>query len=49
MTLNEFNHLTSTCWDKKYQLLTIDMARDKYTGRFWLGLKSLLVTDSSPF
>ena len=25
MTLNEFNLLTSTCWNEKYQPLTIDM------------------------
>ena len=32
MTLNKFNLLTSTCWKEKYQPLTIDMTRDKYTG-----------------
>ena len=25
MTLNQFKHLTSTCWNKKYEPLTIDM------------------------
>ena len=30
MTHNEFKYLTSTCWDKKYQPLTIDMTKDKY-------------------
>ena len=29
MTLNEFKLLTSTCWNKKYQPLTIDMTKDK--------------------
>ena len=29
MTLHEFRNLTSTCWDKKYQPLTIDMTKDK--------------------
>ena len=29
MTLNKFKYLTSTCWDKKHQPLTIDMTRDK--------------------
>ena len=32
MTLNEFKLLTSTCWNEKYQPLTIDMTKDKYTG-----------------
>ena len=29
MTPNEFKFLTSTCWDKKDQSLTIDMNKDK--------------------
>ena len=37
MTLNEFKFLTSTCWSEKYQLLTIDMTKDKYTSRYRLG------------
>ena len=32
MTLNEFKYLTSTCWNKNYQQLTIDMTKDKYQG-----------------
>ena len=32
----EFKYLSSTCWDKKYQLLTIDMTNDKYTDRYRL-------------
>ena len=32
MTLTEFKYLTKTCWNKKYQPLTIDMTKDKYTG-----------------
>ena len=32
MTLNEFKVLTSTCWNEKYQLLTIDMTKDKFCG-----------------
>ena len=31
MNLNEFKLLTSTCWNKNYQPLTIDMTKDKYT------------------
>ena len=32
MTLNVFKYLTSTCWNKNYQPLTIDMTKDRYTG-----------------
>ena len=49
MTLNEFKLLTSNCWKKNYQPLTIDMTKDKYTGRYRLGLNSIFVPDSSPF
>ena len=49
MTLNDFKYFTSTCWNEKYQPLTIDMTKDKYTGRYRLGLKSIFVPDSSPF
>ena len=49
MTLNEFKFLTSTCWNEKYQPLTFDMTKDKYTGRYRLGLNSIFVPDSSPF
>ena len=49
MILNEFKLLTSTCWNEKYQPLTIDMTKDKYTGRYRLGLNSLFVPNSSPF
>ena len=49
MTLNECKLLTSTCWNEKYQPLTIDMTQDKYTGRYRLGLNNIFVPDSSPF
>ena len=49
MTLNEFKYLTNICWDTKYQPLTIDMTKDKYTGKYRLGLNSIIVPDSSPF
>ena len=49
MTLNEFKILTSTCWNENYQPLTIDMTKDKYTGRYRLGLKSIFVPNTSPF
>ena len=49
MTLDEFKYLTSTCWNKRCQPLTIDMTKDKYTGRYRLGINSIIVPDSSPF
>ena len=49
MTLNEFKLLTSTCWNEKYQPLTIDMTKAKYTGRYRLGLNSIFVPNTSPF
>ena len=49
MTLNEFKILTSICWNKIYQALTIDMTKDRYQGRYRLGLNSIFVPDSSPF
>ena len=49
MTINDFKHLTSTCWIDKYQRLTTDLTNDKYTGRCRIGLISILVPDSSPF
>ena len=47
MTLDEFNFLTSSCWNERYRPLTIDMTKDKYTGRYPLGLNSVFVPDSS--
>ena len=49
MTQNEFKYLTGTCWNEKYQPLTIDMTKDKYQGRYRLGLNSIFVPDSSLF
>ena len=49
MNLNEFRLLTSICWNEKYQTLTIDMTKDKYTGRYRLGLNSIFVPDTNPF
>ena len=36
MTFDEFKFLTSSCWDKNYQPLSIDMTKDKSTGRYRL-------------
>ena len=33
MTLDEFKYQTSTCWNEKYQPLTVDMTKDQYHGR----------------
>ena len=33
MIPEEFQKLTTTCWNEKYQPLTIDMTKDKYIGR----------------
>ena len=49
MTVNEFRYLKSTGWNEKHFPLTIDMTKDKYTGRYRLGLDSLFVPNSSPF
>ena len=49
MTLNEVKLLTSTCWNEKYQPLTIDMTKDKYTGRYRVGLNSMFVPNTSRF
>ena len=49
MTLNKFKLLTSTCWNDRYQPLTIDTTKDKYTGRYRLGLNSIFVPESTPF
>ena len=34
MTLNEFKLLTNICFNEKYQPLTIDMTKNKFTGRY---------------
>ena len=49
MTLDEFKYLTSTCWNEKYNPLTIDMTKDKYQGRYRLSLGSIFVPDTSLF
>ena len=49
MTFNEVENLTSTCWNGKYQPLTIDITKDRYQGCYRLGLKSYFIPDSSPF
>ena len=47
--LDEFKYLTSTCWNEKYQPLTIDMTKDRYQGRYRLRLNSQFIPDGSPF
>ena len=48
-TLNEYKLLTSTCWNKSYQPLTIDMTRTAYDGRYRLGLNNIFVPNTNPF
>ena len=49
MTLNEFKYLTTICWTEKFQPLTIEMTKDRYQGRYRLGLNSIFVPNSSRF
>ena len=49
MTVSEFKNITNICWNEKYQPLTIDMTKDRYEGRYRLGLNSIFVPDSSLF
>ena len=49
ITLGKFNLLKSTCWNEKYQPLTIDVIKEKCTGRYRLGLNSIFISDSPPF
>ena len=49
MILNECKLLTSTCWNKNYQPLTIDMTKTVYDGRYRLGLDNIFVPDTNPF
>ena len=49
MTFNELKLLTSTCWNEKYQPLTIDMTKGKHQGRYRLGLNSIFVSNTTPF
>ena len=38
MSLNDFSYLTSPCWNINCTLLTVDMMKDKYQGRYRQGL-----------
>ena len=49
VTLDEFKYITSTCWNKNYQPHTTDMAKDKFTGRYRLGLILQFVPNTNPF
>ena len=48
-TLDEYKCLTSTCWNKNYQPVTLDMTKDRYQGRYRLGLNSIFVPNLSFF
>ena len=49
MTLDEFKILKSTRWCEKFYPLTIEMTKDKYIGRFRLGLNSLFLLKTNHF
>ena len=49
MTLAEFKSLISVCWTESYCPLTIDMSKDKYTGRYRLNLNNIFIPDTNPF
>ena len=49
MTLDESKLETSTCWNEKYQPITVGMTKDYYAVRYLLGLGSVIVPYSSPF
>ena len=49
MTLNEFKLLTNFCWSVNFQPSTIDMTKDKYQGRYRLGLNNIFVPNTSPY
>ena len=49
MTLDEFKHLTGTCWNEQYQPLRIDMTKDNFCGRYRLGLNSIFLPNTSLF
>ena len=49
MTINEFKELANACWQTNFQPLTIDMLRDKYIGRYRLGLDTIFIPKSNPF
>ena len=48
MFFNEFKYLTSTCWNKQYQPLTIDMTQNAYDGAYRIGLKAKFIPDTTP-
>ena len=49
MTISEFRILGNICWQTIFQPLTIDMSKDKYSGRYRLGLNTIFVPASNPF
>ena len=49
MTLNNFKLIISACWNENFQPITNDMTKDKYTGRYRLGIYSMFDPGSSPF
>ena len=48
MIIDEFKYLCNSCWQTKFQPLTIDMSKDKYCGRYRVGLDTIFVPNSDP-
>ena len=48
MTIDEFKELGGICWNERYQPLTVDMFKDKFTGRYRLVLSSIFVPATNP-
>ena len=48
MTIGEFKLLANSCWQNNFQPLTIDMTKDKWVGRYRLGLDSIFVPTTDP-
>ena len=48
-TLNKFKYLTSTYWNEKYQPPLIDMTKNRFCGRYRLGLILIFVPETNPF
>ena len=49
MTPNKFKNVAKSCLNEKYQPLTTDMTKDKFTGCYRLELNSIFIPEYSPF
>ena len=48
MDIQEFKRLCQYAWKQPYTPLTIDMSKNKYEGRYRIGLSTVFIPDSSP-